>query len=92
MAVDAGRTRRGVGGSLVTRVLNEARQRGLRQVVLTYSEGNLAAERLYLRHGFAVFGREPRAVIVRGQDVVNVHMICLLDAEGLIRDDRPAPG
>jgi GNAT superfamily N-acetyltransferase len=80
MAVDQSVARQGIGGALVACILQEAKHRGLQQVVLTYSEGNGAAERLYTRHGFVAFGCEPRAVIVQGQDVAKVHMICMLDA------------
>jgi len=53
---------------------------GVRQVLLMYSEGNVAAERLYRSCGFVEFGREPRAVrMVDGRFVTKVHMIRLLD-------------
>ena len=43
------------------------------------SEGNDAAERLYAARGFAVFGREPRGVIVGGVAVAKLRMLSSLD-------------
>lgn len=67
---------------MAERVLVEARHAGLLQVVLTVSEGNGPAERLYRSCGFATFGREPRAVIVGGCAIAKLHMICILDGFG----------
>jgi ribosomal protein S18 acetylase RimI-like enzyme len=75
MAVLASASGRGVGRMLVEAVLAQARAAGLRQVVLTYSESNAAAEALYRRCGFVQFGREPRAVIVGDVEITKVHMI-----------------
>lgn len=52
----------------------------LRQVLLTVSEGNEAALRLYTSCGFEVWGREPAAVLVDGQPVAKLHMIHHLTA------------
>lgn len=69
----------GLGTALVDAVLTEARRRGLEQVLLTVSKGNQTAERLYARHGFQVFGTEPRALKYQGRYSDEVQMICYLD-------------
>lgn len=67
---------KGVGKALVTRIIELATATdGLRQVVLTVSEGNVAAERLYRSCGFEQWGREPAAVVVDGLPVAKLHMI-----------------
>ncbi|WP_316528629.1 GNAT family N-acetyltransferase [Kitasatospora brasiliensis] len=81
MAVAPGAAGRGIGRALVREVLRTAERDGrLRQVLLTVSEGNEPALRLYTSCGFEVWGREPRAVLVDGQAVAKLHMVCLLDA------------
>lgn len=65
-----------VGKALVTRIIELATATdGVRQVVLTASEGNVAAERLYRSCGFEQWGREPAAVVVDGLPVAKLHMI-----------------
>ena len=67
----------GLGRQLVLAALDQARQRdGVRQVLLTVTQGNLAAQRLYERCGFRAWGVEPRAVSVGEGFVDKVHMIC----------------
>jgi GNAT superfamily N-acetyltransferase len=79
MAVRAAAHGRGVGRALVRAVMEEARRMGLKQLILTYSEGNAPAERLYRACGFVAFGREPRAMIVDGADIAKIHMIRMLE-------------
>lgn len=80
MAVARGAAGRGTGRALVREVLRTAAaDRWLQQVLLTVSEGNEAALRLYTACGFEVWGREPRAVLVDGQAVAKLHMVRLLD-------------
>ncbi|RKT20081.1 ribosomal protein S18 acetylase RimI-like enzyme [Streptomyces sp. 1114.5] len=87
MAVARAAGGRGIGRALVREVLRTAAEDGrLRQVLLTVSEGNEAALRLYTACGFEVWGREPRAVLVDGLAVAKLHMVRLLDAE-----PQPAP-
>ncbi|MFJ9448143.1 GNAT family N-acetyltransferase [Kitasatospora sp. NPDC101235] len=82
MAVARSAAGRGIGRALVDEVLHTAAQDGrLRQVLLTVSEGNEPALRLYTASGFEVWGREPRAVLVDGRAVAKLHMVRLLDAE-----------
>ncbi|MFG2907558.1 GNAT family N-acetyltransferase [Kitasatospora sp. NPDC048286] len=82
MAVARGAGGRGIGRALVREVLRTAADDGrLRQVLLTVSEGNDPALRLYTACGFEVWGREPRAVLVEGRAVAKLHLVCLLDGE-----------
>ncbi|MFE4517710.1 GNAT family N-acetyltransferase [Kitasatospora sp. NPDC056783] len=82
MAVARGAGGRGIGRVLVREVLRTAARDGLlRQVLLTVSEGNEPALRLYTACGFEVWGREPRAVLVDGRAVAKLHMVRLLDGE-----------
>ena len=67
----------GVGRQLVQAALAQARLRpGIRQVLLTVTQGNVAAQALYERCGFVAFGVEPRAVAVGAGFVNKVHMLC----------------
>jgi len=79
MYVAPGRRAGGVGAALVQGVLDHARGLGLRQVLLTVTRGNDAAQALYERCGFTVFGIEPRAVNIDGAFMDKVHMWCDLD-------------
>ncbi|MFJ8622092.1 GNAT family N-acetyltransferase [Kitasatospora sp. NPDC093550] len=82
MAVAPAAGGRGIGRTLVREVLRTAAEDGLlRQVLLTVSEGNEAALRLYTACGFEVWGREPRAVLVDGLAVAKLHMVLVLDTE-----------
>lgn len=51
--------RRGLGGWLLRRLLDDARASGVRRLHLEVREGNVAARRLYVRAGFAEAGRRP---------------------------------
>ena len=48
--------RRGVGGALLGAALDDAARRGAVEAVLEVRAGNLAAQRMYERFGFAVVG------------------------------------
>ncbi|MBL8520838.1 MAG: GNAT family N-acetyltransferase [Betaproteobacteria bacterium] len=77
--VEAGR-RCGTGRQLVRTVLDAARARaGVRQVLLTVTEGNHPAQRLYESCGFEAFGTEPRALYADGRFRGKVHMWCDLE-------------
>lgn len=78
MAVAPGWTGRGIGTSLVHRVLDHAAAVGLTQVSLTVSESNDVAERLYRSCGFETWGREPSAVVVADTPIAKLHMVCTL--------------
>jgi ribosomal protein S18 acetylase RimI-like enzyme len=67
----------GAGSALVTAVLAAARARpGVLLVQLTVSNHNVAAKRLYARHGFVEFGVEPYAMAVGDGYVEKCHMWC----------------
>lgn len=71
----------GLGDALVAAVLQQARQwPGMQQVTLTVSHGNQPALALYQRHGFQVWGREPRAVMLGDQAIDKLHLWCDLRA------------
>jgi len=75
MYVQDAQCHRGLGRLLVEAVLDHARsQRGLRQVLLTVTQGNARAEALYARCGFQSFGVEPDAVAVGDTLLAKVHM------------------
>lgn len=65
---------RGVAQQLVHTVIDHARQQGVQRLVLTVTHGNDRAQALYERLGFAVFGIEPDAILVKGILYAKVHM------------------
>ena len=67
-------TGNGLGSALLQALLDHARSVGLSDLVLTVTEGNGVAERLYRRAGFTAFGVEPRAIRVAGRPLAKVHM------------------
>lgn len=73
----------GFGRQLVQGLLDVAAARdGVMLVQLTVTEGNAAAQSLYERCGFAVFGVEPLAVALDGRYLSKLHMWRLLDEAG----------
>ena len=74
MYVPAGMAGRGTGGALLRALLAHARQAGLSDLVLTVTDSNAAALRLYRNAGFEAFGTEPRAIRVDGRAFGKVHM------------------
>lgn len=77
MYVAPGFRQHGLGRQLVEAALAYARARpGVRVVQLTVTEGNHAAEDLYVRCGFQRFGVEPMAVSLDGAYLAKVHMWC----------------
>ncbi len=68
---------RRAGQALVNAVLAAARARpGVKQVMLTVTEGNAPAAALYEACGFVAYGTEPRAVFADGAYRGKVHMWC----------------
>jgi ribosomal protein S18 acetylase RimI-like enzyme len=65
---------RGVGRALLDRLLAEARLSGIELLVLTVTDGNKPATRLYQRAGFHSFGVEPDAIRVDGRSFAKRHM------------------
>jgi ribosomal protein S18 acetylase RimI-like enzyme len=64
----------GAGGALIEALLREARAEGFELLVLTVTEGNSSAIKLYERAGFRSFGVEPRAIKVAGRAYAKNHM------------------
>lgn len=69
--------RAGVGSALVRAVIDWAREQGFHQVKLWFTEGNEAAERLYLRHGFKLTG-ERQHIRPNDPDHWELEMVCEL--------------
>ena len=72
-------TGRGVGRDLLQALLQEARAQGLELLVLTVTEGDGPARRLYESAGFRSFGVEPCAIKVGGQAYAKNHMVLQLN-------------
>lgn len=81
MYVPSERAGRGVGGALMARVVEHAREHGLSQLALTVTAGNDAARRVYERAGFAITGREPHAIRVDGRTHDKLFMVLFLSPE-----------
>lgn len=70
----------GVADALVSAGLDKARLiDGIRQVHLTVTSHNIAARKLYERHGFVRWGTDPRAEIIDGVAFDLDHMVLILD-------------
>lgn len=80
MYVAPERAGRGVGHALVEAALQEARACAVELVVLTVTQGNSEAAKLYERCGFRSFGIEPRAIKVDGRAYAKNHMYLELSA------------
>lgn len=71
--------RRGIGVALLRHAIDDARrQAGLRQLVLTVTDSNVAARTMYEKCGFRSFGVEPDAIRVDGAFFDKNHMILFL--------------
>lgn len=66
--------RLGIGRALLAQLLDEARHTDLALLVLTVTQGNDAAERLYRDAGFTSFGVEPEAIQVDNRFFAKNHM------------------
>jgi RimJ/RimL family protein N-acetyltransferase len=79
MYVASEHTGRGVGLALMQALLQRCRElTRLEQLVLTLTAGNLAAQRIYERCGFTVWGVLPRALKLGDQYHGKVHMLLQL--------------
>ena len=78
MFVAPEQARRGLGRGLLDALLAEARASDLELLVLTVTCGNQAAERLYLKAGFASYGIEPGAIKVAHRRFDKNHMFLQL--------------
>jgi ribosomal protein S18 acetylase RimI-like enzyme len=70
----------GIGARLMAALLAQARAEGLQSLVLTVTDGNDGAVRLYERCGFRSFGIEPRAIKVGPTYHAKNHMVLDLTA------------
>ncbi|MCC2632512.1 MAG: family N-acetyltransferase [Ramlibacter sp.] len=64
----------GVGRALLDALIAHARLNGLESLVLTVTDGNERATRLYEAAGFRSFGVEPDAIRVAGRPYAKNHM------------------
>ena len=64
----------GVARALLDALLAHARANGVESLVLTVTEGNERAQRLYASAGFRSFGIEPDAIRVAGRSHAKNHM------------------
>lgn len=67
-------TAQGVGRALLEALVTHARGAGIASLVLTVTEGNAHAQRLYAHAGFRSFGVEPDAIRVAGRSFAKNHM------------------
>jgi RimJ/RimL family protein N-acetyltransferase len=72
--------KQGVGARLLQALLARARSEGLQSLVLTVTDSNAGARRLYERCGFRSFGIEPRAIKVGPEYYAKNHMVLDLTA------------
>lgn len=78
----------GLADALVGRVIEHARAE-VRSLLLTVAADNGRAIRLYERHGFTIYGREPRAIRRDAGEVDEILMSCaLVGARDAWRDHR----
>ena len=75
MVVAAGHAGRGIGRALLEALVREALARRLELLLLTVTEGNDRACRLYQRAGFRSFGIEPQGIKVDGVPYAKNHMV-----------------
>lgn len=77
--------RAGRGAQIMEHQLAQSRATGALQMFLEVREGNLAAQRLYVRHGFTVIGRRKGYYALAnatGQREDAITMACVLCEEG----------
>ena len=74
MYVPPERTRHGIGLALLDALVQDARESDIELLVLTVTDGNGSAAKLYERAGFRSFGIEPRAIKVDGRAYAKNHM------------------
>lgn len=88
MFVRAGSRRLGAGARLLRAATVQARAwPGVEDIRLSVSEAAPEAQRLYERHGFRAWGREPRVLSIGGGVADEIHMVLSLGA-GAEADDR----
>ena len=76
MYVTPSARRGGLGAALLEAALERCRSwNGVSQVRLCVSARAEAAKRLYERHGFETWAREPEALLVEGELLAEIHMM-----------------
>ena len=76
MYVTQSRRRGGAGAMLLRTAIQHAKSwAGVEQIHLAVTEVSQDARRLYERHGFRVWGREPRALCWEGRCADSTHMV-----------------
>lgn len=82
MYVPRDRAKQGVGSALIAALIEHAKRCGtLDSLGLTVTAGNDDARRLYERHGFREWGREPDAIRIEGEPYAKIHMLCSLSTQ-----------
>lgn len=75
----------GIADALMRAALDHARSTpGVLQVHLAVTSHNVAARKLYERHGFVRYGTDPRALLVDGTPYDEDLMVCMLDDYPLV--------
>lgn len=70
----------GIGTAMFTELILLARQRGMEQIELDFTEGNNRGRALYEKFGFRITGMTPRAIRLNNGQLVNeYHMMLVLE-------------
>ena len=70
----------GIGTAMFTELILLARQRGMEQIELDFTEGNDRGRALYEKFGFRITGMTPRAIRLNNGQLVNeYHMMLVLE-------------
>jgi ribosomal-protein-alanine N-acetyltransferase len=70
LATRTDRRRTGIGSQILRQALADARSGGAQRAFLEVRAGNLAAQEMYLKLGFAITGRRPRYYRDNGEDAI----------------------
>ena len=57
LAVHHKHRKKGIGGKLIEKLINDARERGLKKLYLEVRQSNVPAQKIYKKHGFKVLDR-----------------------------------
>ncbi len=89
-AVDPTQRRRGLGSWFLRALLEEALEHGCAEATLEVRPSNVAARRLYARHGFREVGRRPNYYARESEDAIV--MIAELQTIGDVEPDGRSSG
>jgi [ribosomal protein S18]-alanine N-acetyltransferase len=92
IAVHPDLRRRGVGRALLSAVLDDARQRALRMVVLEVRPSNVEARGLYESFGFRVVGRRRGYYYDTGEDALVMETVLGGEGRGEAQAGNPRHG